>query len=459
MIQDTIAAIATPPGMGGIGIIRISGPLALSIISELFGTTLQGPMDCHHLKSHRVIHGYIFNPENHRPLDEVLLIPMRAPKSYTREDVVEIHAHAGPMVMRAILECLTTAGARLAEPGEFTKRAFLNGRIDLTQAEAICDIISARSTASMKIAATQATGQLKETINDGREHLLGMLTLIEAAIDFPDEGTELIQEKPFLAHMDAVIAICNEGINAYENSHFLRDGIKLVICGAPNVGKSSLMNCLLESERSIVTAIPGTTRDLIEEGLNIDGVPFVVSDTAGMHNTTDPVEQIGIKKAKEHIARADMVIFMTTAGEDTDTQALKGISATHDKIIIVFNKIDLMPPDFTPQLPHALSHLPHVLISARTGRGINDLKKQILEISAAEKADPTSVVPNLRHKLALEKTRTALYCARQNLKRHKEEETLAIDIRMAAASLGEITGDTADIDILDRIFNQFCIGK
>ena len=459
MIQDTIAAIATPPGMGGIGIIRISGPLALSVISGLFGTTLQGPMDCHQLESHRVLHGYVFHPQNKLLLDEVLLIPMRAPKSYTREDVVEIHAHAGPMVMRAILECLTTAGARLAEPGEFTKRAFLNGRIDLTQAEAICDIISARSTASMKIAANQATGQLKDAINDGRERLLGMLTLIEAAIDFPDEGADLILEKPFLEHMDAVIAICDGGIQAYENSHFLRDGIKLVICGAPNVGKSSLMNCLLESERSIVTAIPGTTRDLIEEGLNIDGVPFVISDTAGMHDTTDPVEEIGIKKAKERIALSDIVLFMRTAGEETDAQALNSISDSHDKVLLVFNKMDLMPPGFTPHLPHDLCHLPHVLISARTGMGINDLKKQILEISAADRIDPTSVVPNLRHKLALEKTRNALYCARQNLKQHKEEETLAIDIRMAATSLGEITGDTADIDILDRIFSQFCIGK
>ena len=416
-------------------------------------------MDCLMLESHRVIHGYVFHPENNRLLDEVLVIPMLAPKSYTREDVVEIHAHAGPMVMRAILECLTKTGARLAEPGEFTKRAFLNGRIDLTQAEAICDIISAKSTASMKIAATQATGQLKKAVNNGRDLLLEMLTLIEAAIDFPDEGTELIREDDFIDNMDAVISICDQGINAYENNHFLRDGIKLVICGAPNVGKSSLMNSLLESERSIVTDIPGTTRDLIEEGLNIDGVPFVVSDTAGMHDTIDPVEQIGIRKAKEHIARADMVLFMKTAGEEIDDLDLNAVQASHDKVILVFNKMDLMPPGFIPQLPEHLTSIPHALISARSGTGINDLKKRILEISAADRTDPTSVVPNLRHKYALEKTRTALYCARQNLKQHKEEETLAIDIRMAATSLGEITGDTADIDILDRIFSQFCIGK
>ncbi len=459
MIHDTIAAIATPPGMGGIGIIRISGHQALSVISGLFGKNRRTPMDCRQLESHRVVHGYIFHPKDHSVLDEVLLIPMRAPRSYTREDVVEIHAHAGPMVMRAILECLTMAGARLAEPGEFTKRAFLSGRIDLTQAEAVSDIISAKSTAAMKIAAAQAGGKLKESVTHGREQLIEMLTFIETAIDFPDEGEDLISEKRFPEQLDTVIALCDQGIKTYENGRFLRDGIKLAICGPPNVGKSSLMNCLLESERSIVTAIPGTTRDLIEEGLNIDGVPFVISDTAGMHHTTDPVERIGIQKAKESIAQADIILFMKVAGEEISAQELHAVTPPHGKVIIVFNKTDLAAPDFTPQLPAALKEIPHALISARWGRGITSLKKLILKISTADGADPTSVVPNLRHKIALEKTRTALCAARENLTYHREEETLAIDIRMAAAALGEITGDTADIDILDRIFSQFCIGK
>ena len=459
MIHDTIAAIATPPGMGGIGIIRISGHQALPAISGLFGNTLKGPMDCRYLESHRVIHGYIFHPQENIVLDEVLVIPMLAPRSYTRETVVEIHAHAGPMVMRAILECIITQGIRLAEPGEFTKRAFLNNRIDLTQAEAISDIICARSTASMKMAAAQSTGKLKETITHAREMLISLLTLIEAAIDFPDEGEDLISEKQFLKQIDGVIEICNQGIKTYDDGHFLRDGIKLAICGPPNVGKSSLMNCLLESERSIVTAIPGTTRDLIEEGINIDGVPFVISDTAGMHDTKDPVEQIGIKKAMESIARSDMVLFMKTAGEEISAQEIRAIAPTHEKVIIVFNKMDLMPVDFTPQLPENLQGIPHALISARRVRGIQDLKKQILAMSAADQTDPTSVVPNLRHKIALEQTKTALDCARQNLTYHREEETLAIDIRMAAESLGKITGATADIDILDKIFSQFCIGK
>jgi len=459
MIQDTIAAIATPPGMGGIGIIRISGHQALSVISGLFGNTLKGPMDCRHLESHRVVHGYFFHPREKIVLDEVLVIPMLAPRSYTRENVVEIHAHAGPMVMRAILECIITQGIRLAEPGEFTKRAFLNNRIDLTQAEAISDIICARSMASMKIAAAQSTGKLKEIITTGREMLLSMLTLIEAAIDFPDEGEDLISERQFLEQIDAVIDICNQGIKTYEDGHFLRDGIKLAICGPPNVGKSSLMNCLLESERSIVTAIPGTTRDLIEEGINIDGVPFVISDTAGMHDTKDPVEQVGIKKAKASIARADLVLFMKTAGEEISARELHAIAPTQEKILIVFNKMDLMPLDFAPELPEDLKNIPHALISARKVWGIQELKRQILAMSAADQQDPTSVVPNLRHKMALEKTKTALDCARQNLMHCREEETLAIDIRLATQSLGEITGDSADIDILDNIFSQFCMGK
>lgn len=459
MSYDTIAAIATPPGMGGIGIIRISGPRALMLITRIFGRTPHGVGKEDALVSHKVYHGYIFHPENTQLLDEVLMIPMQAPRSYTREDVVEVHAHAGPMVMRAILACIITAGARLAEPGEFTRRAFLNGRIDLTQAEAVCDMITAKSTTAVNMAAAQATGKLKKTISRGRDQLIQLLTLLEAAIDFPDEGDALIPEIQLMETITQVLDICTHGIADHENGHFLRDGIKLTICGPPNVGKSSLMNCLVESERSIVTAIPGTTRDLIEEALNIDGVPFVVTDTAGMHETEDPVEQIGIKRAKEHIARADIILFMKTAGDAVSVEEVEAIAHHHGKLILVFNKTDLVSPNWTPQLPEPLCRFPHALISARVETGITALKKQIMEISEADITSPDSVVPNLRHKIALENAAGTLRKARLAISRQREEETLAIDIRSAADSLGEITGDTADIDILDNIFSQFCIGK
>ena len=459
MVNDTIAAIATPPGMGGIGIIRISGPRAFDLMGRLFNRRSDGQGHPALLESHRICHGYVFHPKTGQVLDEVLVLPMQAPRSYTREDVVEIHAHAGPMVMRAILEGIITAGARLAQPGEFTRRAFLNGRIDLTQAEAVCDMINARSAAAVNMAALQATGKLKTTVSQARERLIQLLALVEAAIDFPDEEDTRIPEQTLYDEIDAVLETCHQGIAAHENGRHLREGIRLAICGAPNVGKSSLMNCLLEAERSIVTDIPGTTRDLIEEGLNIDGVPFVITDTAGMHDTDDPVEQIGIHRARERIARADIVLFMKTAGVPLTRAEVDGLTCDRNKLILVFNKMDLAPPDFQPRLPSPLDALPCILISARRETGIMALKKQIMAMVQADTGSPGTVVPGLRHKTALETAAQALLKARETLARYRQEETLAIDIRGAADALGEITGDTADIDILDTIFSQFCIGK
>ena len=484
MKADTIAAIATPPGSGGVGIIRISGPKAMELVPRFFRTAPSCPSTGSSapslpgsspeppsrtfkeltLRSHTMVHGYIFHGKTLQVIDEVLLLPMMAPRSYTTEDVVEIQAHSGHLVMATILEQVISAGARIAEPGEFTKRAFLNGRIDLTQAEAVTDIINARTSGSMKIAAAQGLGELRDAIQNSRQSLIELLALLEAAIDFPDETEDLIPKGQGLDQVRQVLTACRKFVKKYEDAHFLRDGIKLAICGPPNVGKSSLMNRLLEKERSIVTEIPGTTRDLIEETLNLNGIPYLISDTAGMHQTDDLVEKIGIERAKKHIANSDLILFMKSADKEISESELRAIVPKDKNIILVVNKIDLIDKKslnngFLENLPPTLARLPQIRISALKGIGIDDLRKSITKLSTGNLDDTSSVVPNLRHKKALERAIESLTTAEAGFLNLEDEETLAIDIRNAADCLGEITGDTAGIDILDTIFSNFCLGK
>lgn len=461
MTSDTIAAVATPQGSGGIGIIRISGQDALTLLSGIFGRGKSGPSDCSALESHRVIHGYVFDPGTLEIIDEVLVIPMLAPRSYTAENVVEIHAHSGPMVIRTLLELVLRQGARLADPGEFTRRAFLNGRIDLTQAEAVMDIINARSSNAVKIAASQSSGTLSATITEARQDLIDLLALLEAAIDFPDEAHDLVPADQALAAVRKVLALCRECLQLYADTHLLRDGIRLAICGAPNVGKSSLMNRLLAKERAIVTPMPGTTRDLIQESLNIRGVPYIVSDTAGMRQTDDLVEQIGIEKAKKNIRESDLILYLTEPESRVTQREFKSLIPPGKKVILVINKIDLAKDENkeTP-VPEFASGIPCICISALKNQGITELRKLITDVSVGDLDKRACIVPNLRHTKALEKTVQYLEAAESSLLTSPaEEETLAIDIRTAADLLGEITGHTAGIDILDTIFSNFCIGK
>ncbi|MEA1969551.1 MAG: tRNA uridine-5-carboxymethylaminomethyl(34) synthesis GTPase MnmE [Thermodesulfobacteriota bacterium] len=483
MREETIAAIATPPGSGGIGIIRISGSKALGVVSSLFGRTRKRPDENFVFESHIIRHGYIFELESGSVIDEVLIVPMLGKRSYTAEDVVEIQSHSGPFVMRTILNQVLLNGARLAEPGEFTKRAFLNGRIDLTQAEAVIDIINAKTVDSLKIAASQHTGALKDLINHARLMLVSFLAQIEAAIDFPDETDELLPVDKGITAVDEVLSICTRAIQLYDDAHFLRDGIKLVICGSPNVGKSSLMNRLLEKERAIVTSVPGTTRDLIEESLNINGIPFLISDTAGLHQTDDPVEKIGIERAKQHIKDSDLILFMEVAGSKNFEKEFTNIIPSEKKVILVFNKRDLAEDGYEPELPEKYNEIPCIAVSALHNQGIDNLRKMIAQVIVSnftcdlqvtcdledtcgrqamhdlQVKSPSSVVPNLRHKHALEQAVASLNAAKQGMETNIEVETLAIDIRDSADFLGQITGDSAGIDILDTIFKNFCLGK
>ncbi len=461
-MDDTIAAIATPLGNGGIGVIRISGDKAFDIALKLFSTKKLKP-EPPALESHRVYHGYIFDLKNRDVIDEVLLIPMKGPSSYTAQDVIEIQAHAGTIVLRTILDEILSCGARLSEPGEFTKRAFLNGRIDLTQAEAVADIINAKSVNALKFAASQNLGVLKNQINDLREQLIHLLSLIEVNIDFPEDVEYFESSQKEIELIDDIIEKCQKFIKQHDDACFLKDGIRITICGAPNVGKSSLMNRLLEQDRSIVTAVPGTTRDPVEEGLNIDGIPFVIADTAGIHQTDDLVEIIGIEKAKDHISTSDLVLYMKEPGTKFSNKEFEKIvtpeNQAYSKAIFVINKIDLEQDDL-PELSEKYHHIPKIEISALLNKGINELKQKIVNICIADlDLEKSSIIPNLRHKKALEEAVENLMSVKAGLKQALEDEMLAIDIKTSIDCLGTITGETASFDILENIFSNFCIGK
>ncbi len=462
-MDDTIAAIATPIGNGGIGVIRISGDKAFDIALKLFSITKLKPEYPPALESHRVYHGYIFDLKTRDVIDEVLLIPMKGPSSYTAQDVIEIQAHAGTIVLRTILDEILSCGARLSEPGEFTKRAFLNGRIDLTQAEAVADIINAKSVNALKFAASQNLGVLKNQINDLREQLIHLLSLIEVNIDFPEDVEYFESSQKEIDLIDDIIEKCQKFIKQHDDACFLKDGIRITICGAPNVGKSSLMNRLLEQDRSIVTAVPGTTRDPVEEGLNIDGIPFVITDTAGIHQTDDLVEIIGIEKAKDHISTSDLVLYLKEPGTQFSNKEFEKIvtpeNQAYTKAIFVINKIDLEQGDL-PELSEKYQHIPKIEISALLNKGIKELKQKIVNICIADlDLEKSSIIPNLRHKKALEEAVESLMSVKAGLKQAMEDEMLAIDIKTCIDCLGTITGETASFDILDNIFSNFCIGK
>ncbi len=463
MDTSTIAAIATPIGSGGIGIIRISGSNALPIAASLFvrSSTRKPGKNPADFESHRLYHGHILDAQKDRIVDEVLLVFMKSPRSYTREDVAEIHAHSGPAVLRKILELVLKKGARLAEPGEFTCRAFLNGRIDLTQAEAVTDIISAGTEKAMEAAAAQMTGGLKQQITEIREILLNILVQTEAAIDFPeDAGEEIPVDSIPEILRDKVSLPLKKLADRYDEAHVLREGLRLIIAGKPNVGKSSLMNRLLRKDRAIVTPIPGTTRDMIEENLVIRGIPVLLIDTAGLHESDDPVEKIGMEKSRERIQNADLLLFMTDmenplSAEDYDI--FRTVSGK--KLIWVINKSDLAS-DREPEVPELWDDIPRIIISAKYDHGIGELRDLIAEtVVKSAFACESAIIPNLRHKQAIEKSLHAVNTAKEGMETAIPFELISMDIREAADLLGEIIGLTIREDVLDRIFSTFCIGK
>ncbi|MBI5286409.1 MAG: tRNA uridine-5-carboxymethylaminomethyl(34) synthesis GTPase MnmE [Deltaproteobacteria bacterium] len=456
---DTIAAIATPPGEGSVGVVRVSGPQAPTIATRIFQP--RGRLSPEEFKSHRLYYGHIIDPASNTPVDDGFLTVMKKPRSYTGEDVVEISCHGGQLILQRVIEVILREGARLAEPGEFTKRAFLNGRMDLAQAEAVIDLIRAKTDLGLKASRAQLEGGLSRKVDEIKDSLADLLARIEAELDFPEDDVERLG----VEEMERVVEEAKRGISqlldTYTGGRILKEGIKVIILGRPNVGKSTLLNILLKEERAIVTPIPGTTRDIIEDVVNIKGIPVRLMDTAGLRETADEVESIGIRLAMKRLEEAQMAIYVadaTAQSHGKDIETLKGIPEDK-KLIVAVNKIDLMDSSKIEGVRGAFKDRRVVEISALYEKGIDSLEDAIYEGAVGQPSlmEGEVLVTNLRHKMALVGAGEALERARDAFV--LSMEFLAIELRETTKRLGEITGEVTTEDILDRIFSQFCIGK
>ncbi len=460
MIQaDTIAAIATPPGTGGIGIIRASGPDAERIGRVLFKPRKAVPF----FSSHRLYHGEIICPATGRILDEVLIAFLRAPHSFTGEDTLEIHCHGGPLILEEVLQAVLRAGSRPAEPGEFTRRAFLNGRLDLSQAEAVQEIITARTRQGLDLAVGHLHGSLSRIIEELRSSILDILTLLEAEIDFQEEeGIETTPREGLLDHLRAIAAKIEELTASYGEGRIAREGARVVITGKTNVGKSSLFNRLLGEKRAIVTPHAGTTRDFIEESVGIRGTPVRFIDTAGIRESQDPVEKAGIELVWQQAAAADVVVVLLDGNTALTAEDRSIMDANRDRnVIVAVNKCDLPRVLDGNSLSGALSGRELLWISAKTGQGLESFRDAVHAAVARTGGEgrTETFLTNLRHKIALEHAFASLRTAEQGLSGGLSPEFIAFDLREALVALGEVTGQTITEEVLDRIFATFCIGK
>lgn len=458
--DDTIAAIATPIGEGGLGIIRVSGPQAVPIVGTVFRDRHGRAVK--RWPSHRVRFGSLIDPRTGAKLDEVLVTYMRASHSYTREDVVEISGHGGLGIMARILETLVTGGARLAEPGEFTRRAFLNGRLDLSQAEAVIDLIHAHTAESHRQALAQLEGGLSQVIHAMREALLEVLAYVEGAMEFPEEDLELLPWDTLLAKADAVEARISALLETFYSGLVLREGVQVAIVGRPNVGKSSLFNALLAANRAIVTPIPGTTRDVLEEVVNLGGYPFRLADTAGIRASADPVEQEGIDRARTSLESADLVLLVLDRSEPLTAEDEEAIAAVQGKRVqVVLNKADLTPLLAADELQVRFPEWPKMTVSCKERQGLVRLTEAMVEAVLRGQQRPRQgpMLTKLRHWEALQHARQSLERAHDGMAQRLSGEFIALDLRDALEWLGEIVGLNYTEDLLDKIFSEFCIGK
>jgi len=456
MDNRTIAAISTPPGVGGIAVIRISGTDAIAIADKVFC----GKESLCNAPSHTIHYGFIKNSDGEK-LDEVLVSLMRAPRTFTREDIIEISTHGGARASHAVLSELIKSGAYHAEPGEFTKRAFLNGRIDLAQAEAVIDIINAENELSRKNALSQLEGSLSEEIHQIRERLLYLAAQMQVTIDYPDEDLEDITPEDILSISEECAKKVQSLLATADNGKILKDGIRTAIVGKPNAGKSSLLNRLAGTDRAIVTEIAGTTRDVIEENVNLNGIPLILIDTAGIRQTDDIVEKIGVERSLQSIDEADLVIVVLDAKSGIDNEDKEVLSSTQNsKRIILINKTDISSPDFKDKL----EEYPNegiIEISAKTAQGIDTLADKIRQMYELDKITAASgaIITNMRHTSALRDALSSLNNAVNSLKAGMPQDIASIDLNMAMSALGEITGETVSDDIVSKIFHNFCVGK
>ena len=456
MKADTIAAIATPPGQAGIGIVRLSGPAALAIATRLFRPRQPRPGP---FPTHRLLLGQIIAPDDGQVIDEVLLSYMRAPHSYTREDVVEINCHSGWAVLQQVLHLVLQEGARLAQPGEFTQRAFLAGRLDLTQAEAVLEVIQARSSTGLKIAASHLAGGLGQTIAAQRQAILDLLARVEADLDFGDELPALDYQE-LAASIRGLAAAVGALGESYGRGRVLREGFQVVLAGRPNVGKSSLLNRLLETERALVTDIPGTTRDVIAEQVLINGLPVCLMDTAGLRQTQDRVEVLGVERTRQHLAQADLVLYLLDASQPWQAEDASQLeSLAGQNLLLVLNKCDL-PMVLGPDALRAAWPYPLVAISALTGAGLAELRQAIFQAAMGQTVPVSGqIVTQARHYQHLSHCREALSQAADLIAAGQPPELVAQELQTAAQELGAILGLEIGEEVLDRIFSQFCLGK
>ena len=455
MLFDTIAAISTPRGEGGIGIIRISGDKSFEILDKIFNT--KNPN--RDLGFYKFNYGFIH--DNGKIVDEVMVVRMKAPKTYTCEDVVEINCHGGHLISEKVLELVLKNGARHAEQGEFTKRAFMNGRIDLSQAEAVMDIIHGKTEKSISLSLEQLRGDLRDKIASFKKALLDVTAHVNVVLDYPEEGIDDPLPSNLRENLENVYAEADRLISSYDKGKKIKEGIKTVIAGKPNVGKSTLLNSLLKEERAIVTHIPGTTRDVIEEIINIKGIPLVLTDTAGIRKTEDIVENIGVEKSKKFIENADLVLLVLDASrelESEDREVIEEIQNHNKKTIVLLNKIDL-----ERKIELEEFNLENILeISARDNIGIEDMEERIYSYIVEENVEDSSeklIITNIRHKTALEKTKDAIRNIFETIDAGMPMDLISVDLKEALDSLSEITGEISSEDILDHVFGNFCVGK
>ncbi|MCI0534630.1 MAG: tRNA uridine-5-carboxymethylaminomethyl(34) synthesis GTPase MnmE [Verrucomicrobiales bacterium] len=455
MLDDTIAAISTPLGEGGLAVVRLSGRDALAVADRSFQPVGKSSLPPSAAPTHTIHYGKVTH--QNRVVDEVLLSVLRAPRTFTREDMVEISCHGGLLPAKLVLDTLLESGARLAEPGEFTKRAFLNGRIDLAQAEAVADLIHSRTELALAAANEQLAGKLSQRINTLRDDLMRVLAHIEAHIDFPEEDIAPDTKEVILERLEAATKFIDELLRTAHEGQILRRGLRAAIIGRPNVGKSSLLNQLLGHERAIVSPIPGTTRDTIEETANIRGIPVVFIDTAGLRESGDAIELEGIRRSRETLGRAELILHVLDASEPmTREDELRGQEFTGKKRVLIRNKIDLRH-----RLCLAEIAGPSVDVSCVTGQGIETLKDAIRSLvwGGEIRTEMLQVMINSRHQDALQRARAATQRTLEALRAGLTLELVALDLRIGVNAVGEVVGKTTTEDLLDSIFSQFCLGK
>lgn len=455
--MDTIAAISTPLGEGGIAIIRVSGSEAISIVDSLFKSNKKLST----VDSHTINYGYFSNNEG-EVIDEVLVSVMKAPKTFTMEDVVEVNCHGGIISAKRVLDVIIEKGVRLAEPGEFTKRAFLNGRIDLSQAEAVIDLIRSKTDRAMKVAMKQVEGKLSAKITELRHNLLEVLAHIEVTIDYPEHDVESVTHDLLLNKLKEVKEEIKLLIERASQGKVLREGISTVIIGRPNVGKSSLLNTLLNENKAIVTEVPGTTRDVIEEYISIKGIPLKLVDTAGIRKTEDIVEKIGVEKSRKALEDADLVLLVFNNNDNLTEEDLELIKLVDGlRVIVVINKTDLPKKLNLDKIKDILSDATFIHTSIKEDRGIYDLEQaiSILFFKGKVQSDDLTYVSNSRHISLLNKAKGSIDEALNSIEQWLPIDMVAIDIKSSWDYLGEITGDAVNEDLVDQIFSQFCVGK